>query len=443
MKQPAVVGLALALTLGGALHAADTPRTILERAIQAMGGKEKITLPHAKVQHHKGSVEFKDQPGIPALTVTGTSYLQGGRYRSDLKMSLAGQEIPASVLLTETESWRHANGQWTKLTEAEMEYFRIARYADLVSELVPLRDKVYQLELLPETEVEAKKAVGIKVTREGKPEIALYFEKDSGLLCRVNYKAKMPGTEKEETHELVLADYKELDWLAQAAEPLKQAGLGTEPRDLLELVRKRSWTEEQSKQVRTLIGKLGDDSFDVREQAEKDLVQLGPVAVAPLEKACQDDDKEVARRAQEALKAIQDRHNSTTLKEAIRLLGLRRQGVALQTLLEFLPRAEPEAAEEIRVALLNFAEAPGGPPPALVKALDDANPQRREAVRAVLGKDGGAWLKKPGRPVFPAGVKMVHKNVLRCGDGRVVVLEYTHAQLYNRLDDKLFARPAE
>jgi len=445
MKQAAAVGLALILTLGGSLQADDKPRAIVERAIQALGGKDKILLPHGRVLKFKGNIESKDQLGQAGIPVAGESCTQPGTgYRLDFKLMVAGLERAVVVLHTETEHWRVINGQWNKLSEAEVAYYRSVRYVDQVTDLVPLlRDKEFQLELLPETEVETKKAVGIKVTREGKPEVQLSFEKETGLLCRIYYKLLDPNTEKEETHELILSGYKEVDWSAQAEEPLKQAGLATGPRELLELVRKRSWTAEQSKQVRTLIGQLADDSFEVREQAEKDLVKLGPVAIAALEKASQDDDQEVARRARDSLKVIQDQHNPTTLQAAIRVLGLRRPAGALETLLDFLPRAEPAAAEEIRIALLNFAEAPGSPPAALVKALEDSNPLRREAARAALGKDDGAWLKKPSRPVFPTGIKSAHKHTLRKGNGQMVTLEYFHTQMYNRLEDKLFARPEE
>lgn len=53
-----------------------------------------------------------------------------------------------------------------------------------------------------------------------------------------------------------------------------------------------------------LVGKLADESYEVREQATKDLVAMGEKAVPALEKALQSEDLEVRLRAGRALRAI-------------------------------------------------------------------------------------------------------------------------------------------
>lgn len=53
-----------------------------------------------------------------------------------------------------------------------------------------------------------------------------------------------------------------------------------------------------------LVKKLGDDSYEVREAATKQLVEMGEKAVPELEKALKSDDLEVRLRAGRALRAI-------------------------------------------------------------------------------------------------------------------------------------------
>ncbi len=63
----------------------------------------------------------------------------------------------------------------------------------------------------------------------------------------------------------------------------------------------------------------------------------------------------------------------------------------------------------------------------------------------MLGKDGGNWLKKPGRPIFLTGIKMPFKMSLQQerGIGTKVDLDVVQLQLFNGLEDRLFKRPAE
>ena len=54
-------------------------------------------------------------------------------------------------------------------------------------------------------------------------------------------------------------------------------------------------------EVEQLIAQLGDPSFDMREKAQKRLLQLGPLAFEPLKKAMNHDDMEVVIRAERVL----------------------------------------------------------------------------------------------------------------------------------------------
>jgi hypothetical protein len=65
--------------------------------------------------------------------------------------------------------------------------------------------------------------------------------------------------------------------------------------------------EKLEKKVADLVGKLADDAIDAREQAVKDLADLGPAAIPVLQKAKTKLDGEVRGRVEEAIKAIEAR----------------------------------------------------------------------------------------------------------------------------------------
>ncbi len=54
--------------------------------------------------------------------------------------------------------------------------------------LAPLLEKDSKLALLPDLEVDGKPAAGIKLTREGRREISLYFDKGTGRLARIDWR---------------------------------------------------------------------------------------------------------------------------------------------------------------------------------------------------------------------------------------------------------------
>src|SRR5262249_52276322 len=139
--------------------------------------------------------------------------------------------------------------------------------------------------------------------------------------------------------------------------------------------------------ARALVKLLADESFEVREKAGKDLVALGPPALGALHKAAQDDDLEVSRRALACIEKIRERATPAAPRAAARLLAARAPDGAAEALLAVLPAVEGAVADDVLSALAELARRPGGPDPALVRALDDKDPIRRDAARAVLRKD--------------------------------------------------------
>jgi len=61
---------------------------------------------------------------------------------------------------------------------------------------------------------------------------------------------------------------------------------------------------DDEKRIKELIGKLGSDVFEEREEAQKELIEMGASAISFLNEASNSDDAEVAERAAAALAAI-------------------------------------------------------------------------------------------------------------------------------------------
>jgi HEAT repeat protein len=159
---------------------------------------------------------------------------------------------------------------------------------------------------------------------------------------------------------------------------------------LLAAVRKRTLTPADRQRIRDLIRRLGDEAFAVREKASNEMVALGTMALPLLQQARRSSDPEVARRAEECLGRIVQEPSHRLPVAALRLLVLRKPAGTAEVLLAYLPCAEDESlAAEAMAALAGVAQRDGQPEPALLKALEDADPATRGNAAEALARGGG------------------------------------------------------
>jgi hypothetical protein len=176
-------------------------------------------------------------------------------------------------------------------------------------------------------------------------------------------------------------------------ELLRSLNLPTDGPGLVEFFKKRTLREGDRTRIQTLIRKLGDDDFDVREASMQELVALGALAKPLLREAIKESDVEIVRRAETCL-ALADKTSTTeVMSAAVRQLSRRPAPGGDAALLDFLPFVEDEAVlDEYGPALAHTGVKGGKAEAALGAALADKNVVRRavaaEAVARASGSDG-------------------------------------------------------
>jgi hypothetical protein len=281
----------------------------------------------------------------------------------------------------------------------------------------------------------------VQVSSKGQPDIKIFFDKKTGLMVKTEYRAKTPG-DREMLHENYFSDWREPDHASADLEILRAAKIETDGPKLLEYLRKRMPTGGDGSRIKLLIEQLGDDSFETREKAMKDLIAVGAAAVSQLRAAAESSDTEVKRRAKQCLKEIGDVPDEKSVAAALRLMGWRKPEGAAELLLDWAARSgEDSLGREARGALAAFAVVNGKPDELLTKALEDKDPARRASAAAALGKDGGAADKKPGRRLYITGLKFPMKAVQYQNAVKMLEREYTTIEFFNRLDDGVFTKP--
>jgi hypothetical protein len=170
---------------------------------------------------------------------------------------------------------------------------------------------------------------------------------------------------------------------------LRDARMAADGPALVEFFRKRTIKDVDPTQLKLLVRQLGDDSFEVREKASAQLVQLGATAVPYLKEALKDPDVEIVRRAEDCLKRVGEGSTGALVDAAARLLAARKPEGAAEALLGYLPFAEDDvAADEVRSALAALALRDGKLEPILVQALADKVAARRAAAAVALLRTG-------------------------------------------------------
>lgn len=207
---PAVVGIILTLA---ASSGAQEPLTIIDKAITAHGGTEKMGRVNGTRSKSKGKISVM---GVEILFEATAASILPDRLRNEMELDVAGQKVGVTQVYNGKEAWVQAQGQTMELKDKLLEEMREGLYGAYVESLVPLKenkDKQFTLAPLGEIKINDKPAVGMKVSAKGHRDIDLYFDKDSGLLIRSERRGLDSSTQMEVSIQQNYSDFFEVEGL--------------------------------------------------------------------------------------------------------------------------------------------------------------------------------------------------------------------------------------
>lgn len=193
----------IVMSLGDQAKTADdkNAQAILEKAIKALGGQDKLSQIKAATWQIQGKITSNgnDSEYTSTLTVQGLD-----RFRATFESEFNGRKFKIVTVLAGAKGWRKAGVRKMEIGKSELADQRRAVYLELVPMFpVSLQDKGFKIAAGGETKIGDKPSIGLKVTGPEGKDFHLYFSKDSGLPIMLT--AKMIGF----TEETTFADYKE------------------------------------------------------------------------------------------------------------------------------------------------------------------------------------------------------------------------------------------
>ena len=186
-----IAGAAALLAPARPAAAQETPRATIERAIQAHGGAERLSLVRADKVKLKGTLIAA---GKAAPFTAETTVQLPAQYKSVIELIVDGRKRTLVHLLNGDKVLVTIDGQPQKVDPAALAEVRETMQLDQAVRLVPLlRDRNFNLAPLGEGKVNDRPVVGVKVTSRGRKELRMYFDKVSGLLVKTEHALDVPG----------------------------------------------------------------------------------------------------------------------------------------------------------------------------------------------------------------------------------------------------------
>jgi outer membrane lipoprotein-sorting protein len=205
-----VLLIAALLSVMAARQTADAT-AILDKAITALGGAEKLEKIKVVSWKAKGTITFQDNanPFTSSLTVQGLD-----RAKQEFDGEFGGNPIHGVSVLAGDKGWRVFGDMKMPIDNIPSEKRNV--YLNVIPvTLVQLKGTDFKLEALSEEKIADKAVTVLKVTPPDKKDFKLYFDKESGLPVRLV--AKVLGFQGEEcTQETNFSEYKEMAGIKKA-----------------------------------------------------------------------------------------------------------------------------------------------------------------------------------------------------------------------------------
>jgi hypothetical protein len=183
----------------------EGPRAIIEKAIKAQGGEALYTREPPTFYLAKGKLYTGPEP----VNYVDQLSTQANRFKRVMQVEVTrGLDLKMVWVFDGQKGWFSDFGGKTEVvTGKDLDAMKEEVYLGHAGRLVCLRREEFELSALPETKVNGKPAVGVHVVSKGHHDINLYFDKDSGLLAKLECQVMDVSTKQIVNEERIVLSY--------------------------------------------------------------------------------------------------------------------------------------------------------------------------------------------------------------------------------------------
>lgn len=199
------------LTTSSSARAEDDAKKVVEAAIKAHGGADKLAKLKDKAVQQKGKMKLFmpiEAEGDYEMTASA------GKFRRQLKFSFMGTDIDSIQVFDGKTFWISTNGMLTTFDKKEdIDALKEAIHAEKAAGLAMLGDKNIELSLIGDDKVGDTPVVGVRVSEKGHKDVSLFFDKNTHLLKKIVNRGLDFQSHMEAEQERIIEEYKEFDGL--------------------------------------------------------------------------------------------------------------------------------------------------------------------------------------------------------------------------------------
>jgi hypothetical protein len=176
---------------------------IVDDAIKAHGGADALAKAQGYTRKGTGNVKpfDKEMPLTEELTVSLPD-----RMRLSSEIDKTARIV---IVLNGDKAWQSAGGPASEIGALRLKEVTDEASVLWLAMLTPLKKDSFTLKPLLEKKVNDKPAVGISVSAKGRPDVRMYFDKNSHLLVKIEREAQQGGVKVDK--EYLYDDYKDVD----------------------------------------------------------------------------------------------------------------------------------------------------------------------------------------------------------------------------------------
>jgi hypothetical protein len=199
------LAVAVATALGGQTN--DEAQAILNKALKAHFPKGKDDKNTAYQGKNKGTIYVA---GLELEFTQEISVQTPGKFKEVMDLTVMNQAVKTVTVFNGKEGWIKVNDKDIKVDGAILDEFKEIAYWMSVSQFSGFKEKGIKLSLLGEVQVNGKPALGVKLSKDAKKEMDMYFDKKTGLLAKTERRTKDLMSGQEVTEERIVTEYQDV-----------------------------------------------------------------------------------------------------------------------------------------------------------------------------------------------------------------------------------------
>jgi hypothetical protein len=196
------------MPIGARASDREAALAIIEQAIKAHGGEDGLARAQRASRTGSGALTLGEKESAFTDEVL-MSLPERLRVALSLEVEPGKKAPPLILTINGDKGWVSQFGTVSELSKERLDEMREEAYVQWLTTLVPLRKDTFELAPVPEIKVDGKAAAGVKASSKGHNDVKLYFDKASGLLVKIERRARQAGLPVEK--EYLYSEHKPFD----------------------------------------------------------------------------------------------------------------------------------------------------------------------------------------------------------------------------------------